>query len=143
MRIVLDTNIVVSSYIVPVGAPARIMAAWRGEAFVLVVSTWVLAEYEHSLNYPRVRRRHGLTAEEIAQHVADIRELATLVEPTSVPRVVPDDPDDDQILALALAGEADFVVSGDPDLLDLRQYQGIRILSPAAFASLLGSEDRR
>jgi putative PIN family toxin of toxin-antitoxin system len=84
MRIVLDTNIVVSSYIVPVGAPARIMAAWRGEAFVLVVSTWVLAEYEHSLNYPRVRRRHGLTAEEIAQHVADIRELATLVEPTSV-----------------------------------------------------------
>jgi len=137
MRVVVDTNIVVSSYIVPVGAPARIMAAWRSEVFELVVSTWVLTEYEHSLNYPRVRRRHGLTPERIAQDVADIRELALLVEPPSVPRVVPDDPDDDQILAVAVAGQAEYIVSGDPDLLNLHEYQGIRMLSPATFLALL------
>jgi putative PIN family toxin of toxin-antitoxin system len=85
MRVVLDSNIVVSSYIVPLGAPARIVAAWRRDEFVLVVSPWLLAEYEHSLNYPRVMRRHRLTPELLEQDIATIRELAVLVEQQACP----------------------------------------------------------
>jgi putative PIN family toxin of toxin-antitoxin system len=141
IRVVLDSNVVVSSFIVPVGAPARIMAAWRAERLALLISEPVLAEYERALNYPRVRRRHGLTPRQVAREVAAIRAAATVVSPGSVPRVVPADPDDDQILACALTGGADFIVSGDRHLLDLRDYRGIRILPPAAFVALLATEE--
>lgn len=141
MRVVLDTNIVVSSYIGALGAPARIVASWRGAAFVLVVSDSVLAEYQDALNYPRVGRRHGLTPDQVAVQIASIRENALLVTPESVPRVVPDDPDDDQVLACALAGQAEYIISGDHHLLNLREYSGIRILSPVAFLALLAAKD--
>jgi uncharacterized protein len=143
VHIVLDSNIVVSSYIVPLGAPARIVTAWHADRFVVIVSEPLLSEYERSLNYPRVRRRHGLTPEQVAREIVQIRELALMVVPQSVPRVVADDPDDDQIVAAAVAGQATYIVSGDRHLLDLSEYQGIRILSPAVFLPVLAEEEFR
>lgn len=140
MRVVLDTNIIISAYLVALGAPARILAAWRAGRFELIVSPALLAEYERSLNHVRVRRRHGLTPAQIARDVAAFREFGILVEPITVPRVVFQDPDDDQVLTCAVAGEADYLVSGDSDLLSLRTYEGIRTLSPAGFAVLLQDE---
>lgn len=137
MRVVLDTNVIVSAFLVALGAPARIVAAWHRGVFELVVSPSLLAEYAEVLNYDRVRRRHRMTPERIAAEVQDIESLAIVVEPDAVPSVIEADPDDDEVLACALAGEADYIVSGDPHLLDLREYQGIRILSPAAFAGFL------
>lgn len=140
MRVVLDTNIIVSSFLVALGAPARIIASWRAGLFDLVVSPVLLAEYEEVLGYDRIRRRHGMTPEQIAAEVADLQRFALLVEPQTVPTVIPEDPDDDHVLACAVAGQAHYIVSGDPHLLNLRAYQGIRILSPAAFVALLGEE---
>lgn len=137
MRVVLDTNIIVSAFLVAVGAPARIVAAWRSGRFDLIVSPALLSEYEQSLNYPRVQRRHRFTSERIAQEIAGFREFGILVEPQEVPAVIAVDPDDDQILACALAGQADYIVTGDPDLLQLREYHGIRVLTPVAFVTLL------
>lgn len=57
--------------------------------------------------------------------------VAILVQPTAVPRVVPNDPDDDHVLACALAAHANLIVSGDRDLLDLSNYQQIPIVTPA------------
>lgn len=141
MRVTLDTNIIVSAFLVSLGAPARIVAAWRVGRFELIVSLALLVEYEHSLNYPRVQRRHGLTPEQVAAEVAAFAEFGTVVEPDSVPAVIAADPDDDHVLACALAGQADYIVSGDPHLLSVRSYHGIRILSPAAFSALLEQED--
>jgi putative PIN family toxin of toxin-antitoxin system len=140
VRVVLDTNIIVSAFLVALGTPARIVAAWRRGVFELVVSPALLAEYEEVLNYDRLRRRHRMTPEQIALEVQDIESLAIVVEPDAVPSVIEADPDDDEVLACALAGEAEYIVSGDPHLLDLREYQGIRILSPAAFASFLDAQ---
>ncbi len=140
MRVVSDANIVVSSVLVAVGIPARVLAAWRAGRYDLIVSPALLAEYEDVLNRPRIQRRHGLTAAQVAAELADLARFAILVEPTEVPAVIVDDPDDDHVLAAALAGAADFIVSGDRHLLDLREYQGIRILSPAAFLALLASQ---
>ncbi len=140
VRVVLDTNIVVSAYLVSLGAPARIVAAWRAGELEVLVSPALLAEYEEVLNYERIRRRHRMTPQQIATEIRDIGRFATLVEPGTVPHVVSLDPDDDLVLACAVEGGADYIVSGDPHLLNLHEYLGVRILSPAAFHLLLESQ---
>jgi len=137
MLIVFDTNCVVSTAISPIGAPAEIRRRWRETAFDLAISEAILAEYERALSYERVRRRHGKSAAEVREIVAEFREFALLVEPAETPAIVGDDPDDDKFLWCAVAAGAGFVVSRDEHLLKLRVYQGIRILSPAAFLALL------
>ena len=137
MRVVLDTNIIVSAYMVARGAPARILAAWRAHRFDLVVSPALLAEYERTLKYEPLRRRHGFSPEQIDRDVEDFRRFGILVEPTQVPAVIGADPDDDNVLACATTGRAGYIVSDDAHLLALGEYQSIRILGPKAFVALL------
>ena len=143
MRVVLDTNIVVSRTLSELGHPARIVTAWHAQEIELqvIVSEWLLAEYERVLNYPRIRRRHGKSPEEVRALVDEFRQLGVLVEPTEVPAVIFQDPDDDHVLACALVGGADYIITGGPDLLELGEYQGICIIAPATFVRLL--EDLR
>ena len=63
--------------------------------------------------------------------MADLRDTVEIVLPAPLPQPVSRDPDDDEILAAAVAGQVDLVVSGDNDLLTLKQYRSIPILSPA------------
>jgi putative PIN family toxin of toxin-antitoxin system len=134
---VADANVAVSSVISTAGAPAAIIRRWRSEAFDLAVSEPILAEYERVLRYPRIRRRHRLRDAEIAALIDGFRRFATLVEVTDRRRVVLDDPDDDKYLDCARAAGASYVVSGDRHLLAVREHEGIRILSPRAFLTLI------
>ncbi|HEX5506373.1 MAG TPA: putative toxin-antitoxin system toxin component, PIN family [Thermomicrobiales bacterium] len=142
MRVVLDTNVIVSAVLSPTGTPARILAAWRREVFELLVSGPILDEYQQTLGYGRLRARHHLTDDEIAEVVAEFRTLATFVSAAN--GVVPGDDvadlDDAMFLACAIAGGATYIVSGDAHLLDLREYQGIKILPPTLFLALLQTE---
>jgi putative PIN family toxin of toxin-antitoxin system len=140
MRVVLDTNVIVSSFLAPLGAPARLVAVWRTGAFELIISSALLAELTHTLNYPRLQRRHGFTPERVTAEVLALRDIATVIEPEDVPAVVQADPDDDHVVAAAVAGGADYIVTGDPDLLALRQHRGVRILTPRMFLHLLEEE---
>jgi predicted nucleic acid-binding protein len=67
-------------------------------------------------------------------------EFARALSPLSVPRVVPDDPDDDHVIACAMAARADVIVSGDKHLLNLREYQGMRMVTPAQAVQLIGGQ---
>lgn len=67
MRVVLDTNIIVSRFLSPQGIPARLMALWEQHTFELLVSVEIIAEYQRALNYDHVRRKHGFTVDEITQ----------------------------------------------------------------------------
>ena len=78
----------------------------------------------------------GRTAHEV---LADYIDVVELVTPLSVPRVVRDDPDDDQVLAAAAAAEADLIVSGDRQLLALGSYNLIRIVPPSEAVRLIVS----
>jgi uncharacterized protein len=133
MRVVLDTNVLVSRFLSPRGVAAEIFNRWSQELFELVVSEPILAEYAQVLRYEKVRTRHRMSDTEITDIMSDLRRYAVLVEPEQTPRVVKDDPDDDRFLSCAVAGGAEYIVSGDVHLLTLRAYQDIQILSPSAF----------
>ena len=142
MRVVLDTNVIVSRFLSTKGAPARILDRWEARAFKLVLSEPILAEYHRILGYKSLRIRHHLSAERIETAIAKIRRSGTIVDPTERVRAVRDDPKDDIFLECAVAGEADYIVSGDAHLLSLREYDGIQILSPAMFLDVLKREGR-
>lgn len=135
MRIVLDTNIIVSRYLTPHGRVARIVDLWEQGEFDLLTSEVILNEYVRVLHYPRLRPVHHLTDLQLAEIDESFREFTELVEPHETPAVVADDPDDDHFLACADSGAADCLVTGDPHLLTLGSYKGIPILSPADFLS--------
>ncbi len=135
--VVVDTNCVVSRAISLTGAAAEILRRWEAGEIDLAVSEAVLAEYERTLGYERVQRRHGKSLAEVREIVAGFREFAIVVEPRETPPIVADDPDDDKFLWCAAAAGASYIVTRDEHLLKLRVFRGIRILSPAAFLALL------
>lgn len=133
MRVVLNTNVIVSSFLTPQGRVAMILNPWEQNVIKLVVSKAILGEYDRVLHYPRHRRRHRLTDEQLEEVAEAFLELAALVVPDEMPNVIENDPDDNHFLAAANAGRADCIVSGDPHLLDIESYEGIPIHSPAEF----------
>lgn len=134
MRVVLDTNILVSFALSPSGRSARILEAWGAGAFDVVTSQTITDEYRAALGYDRVRRRTGLSEAQIETLLRPF--LVAQVEPANITPVCRD-PKDDQFLAAALGGGADYIVTADEDILALSTYRGIPILTPAAFLAIL------
>ncbi len=139
MRLVADTNVVVSG-LLWLGNPGHLLEAAAFGRVTLYTSPVLLAELSATLNTPKLIRpiaRSGLTLDDLLGRYLNV---AIVVQPVAVPRVVPDDVDDDQVLACALAANAELIVSGDKHLLSLgSQYQGIPIVTPAQAAELIGS----
>ena len=142
IRVVVDTNVLVSRYLSPTRVPSQVLRRWQQKAFDLVVSELILAEYRKVLAYNHVRRIHRLTDEELAREVQNLRELALIVETSQDLHVVADDPADDKFVEAAVVGGADFIVSGDRHLLQVRSFQGVRVLTPVAFLAVLDAENQ-
>jgi putative PIN family toxin of toxin-antitoxin system len=140
MRVVLDTNIIVSSFLSPKGISAKILDSARAGLFELVVSEAILTEYEEALSKGAVRVRHGLTPAEIAESIEGFREFSILVEPDVTLTVIKDDPDDNKSLECAVTGKAPVIITRDPDLLSVGSYQDILVIPPHLFPSLLEEE---
>jgi len=140
MRVVIDTNVVISRFLSPTGTPAQIFEQWQLNAFELVLSEPILAEFQKVLEYERIQARHHMAPEEITEVINGFRQFAVLVDVKERLAVIEEDPEDDRFLECAVAGSAEVIVSGDAHLLDLKEYRGIQILSPAAFLILLRSQ---
>ncbi|MCW5619571.1 MAG: putative toxin-antitoxin system toxin component, PIN family [Burkholderiales bacterium] len=125
-----DTNVVVSAFLWG-GTPRKVLDAARGGTIVLFTSPALIAELEEVLGREQFARRIAQAGSSVAGMTGDYLALAHLVRPTARP-LVARDPDDDHVLACALAAHADLIVSGDRDLLDLKRYQDIEIVSAAA-----------
>ena len=129
MRFVLDTNLLVSG-VIAAGLPRRLVDAANAGEFELCTSEVLLAELLDVLSRGKFAVRLAQAGLTPAGIVDDMRRLAVVVSPQTVPRVVATDPDDDHVLAAALAGQADLIASGDKrDLLPLGSYEGILIVS--------------
>ena len=118
LRVVVDVNVLVSAAIRRSGVPAAILSAWRAGQFELVISDLLLAELRDVLARPHVAR--FVTRAETEELVAALELSGTFVgDPPPSERLVPGDPDDDYLVALARAGGAQVIVTGDVHLLEL------------------------
>lgn len=124
-KVVVDTNIVVSALINALGAPYRIMTAWRRGAFILLLTADLGAEYIRVLHRARLAQRYGLTNEDRDAFLLLARANAVLVNPADVSETRVRDGKDVPVLAAALGGQADYLVSGDDDLLTLRDHPAL------------------
>lgn len=134
LRVVVDTNVILSGILSSKGAPAEILDAWRERRFLLLISPAIIAEVLAVLNYPRIRKKYALSDSEIGQLISLVEHDALLLPGNpDVVGSVPDDPADEMFLACALDGGADMIVSGDHHLLDLEVFQDIPIMSARKF----------
>lgn len=142
MRFVLDTKLLVSG-VIAAGLPRRLVDGAKAGEFELCTREVLLAELPDVLSRGKFAARlaqAGLSPEGI---VGDLRRLAVVVSPAAVPRVVPTDPDDDHVLAAALAGAADIIASGDKrDLLPLGSFEGIPIITARAAVERLEARSK-
>ncbi len=139
MRLVLDTNLLVSG-VISAGLPRQLVEGVRTGEFELCTSEALLAELLDVLSRAKFHDRLSQAGLAPTSVVDDLRRLAIVVSPTNVPRIVPTDPDDDHVLAAALAGEADLIASGDKrDLLPLGSYEGIAIVTARQALSQLAA----
>jgi putative PIN family toxin of toxin-antitoxin system len=142
MKAVLDVGQYVSATLQSRGHPAQILAAWRANAFELVISDAILDDLRRVLFYPHIRKRHRLSDEQIALFIDSIALAATRTPGWLSVHAVKADPADDKILACAQEGEVDFVVASDEHLTKLGSHAGIPIVTPRRFLELL-QEQRR
>lgn len=131
MKVVLDTNVLLSGLAFPNGAPGRIVAAWDNHSFELVVSRPQVREIARVLAYPKINKLLHWDNSRIEEFVRQLLLRAELVDLAEVSVEVPDDPDDASILATLIASRADLLTTGDQDLLALRDQYPIE--TPAEF----------
>ena len=136
--VVLDTNVLIRVALAKTRAARAIRVAWEEGHFLLLISEDILTELGLVLRYPRIAERHALTESAIQDFEVSVRSAGVVVPGLYVVRKIEADPSDDKFLACALEGDADFIVSEDPHLRDLKQYQGIRIISLEQFSRELG-----
>lgn len=139
MRVVLDANIYVSSLVNTQGNPRRIISAWQQGAFDVLISTPIVEEIGRVLRYPRIARRHMQDEAAIERFLKLLASEAILADHTEVLGIVEEDDSDNRYLECAVAGKAQYVISGDNHLLEIGEYRGITILPPAAFVAILAS----
>lgn len=140
MRLVLDTNILLSALLTRGTPPDLLYQAWRQGDFELVSSAAQIEEVTRVLDYPHLRER--VRSAEVAILVDGLKTLTTLAE--YLPDIqVSRDADDDKILATALAGQADYLVSGDKDLLCLPETCGVKIVTPRDAIDILNEKKQK
>lgn len=136
MRVILDTNILLSGLISSAGWPATLIEAWLDRRFTLVSHEIQLAELRDVGRRDKIRAL--VKPSELGRMINQLRLLASM--PDALPRVQRSpDPRDDFLLALCEAGPADWLITGDKnDLLALGRHKGARIATAADFAGVVG-----
>lgn len=131
----LDTNIAVSALLFSSGRLALLRVAWHRDVFIPLISTATAEELIRVLCYPKFK----LTAEDREELLGDYLPFCTTVKiPTKAPKVPPcRDPSDLPFLQLAACGRADYIVTGDRDLLEIPNKLSYAIVSADAFMSAL------
>lgn len=133
MKVVLDTNILISAFVFPGGVPEFVYRAGIEKRIDLVTSPPLLAEFGRVLI-----EKFGWDSAMTERAVGQVARVANMVRPTTTVRVVEDDPSDDRVLEAAAMGEAEVIVSGDGHLTRIGEWEGIRILTAPGLLAELG-----
>lgn len=138
LRVVLDTNVIVSGFISPSGPSGQILKALKEKKFTLLTSQPINEEVLEVMNRSHIRDKYGL-GEQLFDVAFILWEIAEVV--TDLPIVkVSKDPDDNKFLSAVQGGLAHYFVTGDiKDLLHLREHKDTRIVAPSEFLKVLST----
>ena len=130
---VLDTNILVSAILSRLGDPARILEEWKKETFILVLSEPIFKEIDRVFHYPKIQNRLRFSPKELQNFLNDLKTFTLLAPGRMKIKTTLSDPEDFPFLIAAKETGADFLVTRDSDLLILKEFEGIKIITPRAF----------
>jgi putative PIN family toxin of toxin-antitoxin system len=144
VRVVFDSNILARAHQKAHGPARRALIRVTSSSDVLVLSPYILWELERILTYPRLLKRSGLDAGDIAEYLETLGKIACLVTPERIPENLLRDPTDGPILGTSIAGQADILCTRDADLLaeNVRQFcstRDIRVLTDLEFLEAFGA----
>jgi uncharacterized protein len=134
MRLVVDTNVLLRALMSSTSPSAQIFALWRSRKFDLLTAAEQIEEIARVTRYPRIRER--IAPALAGRLVNQLRDLAIVLQ--NLPKLdLASDPADNYLLALAEAGQAHFLVTGDKPLLGLKRHKSTRIVTPSALLRML------
>ncbi len=133
LRAVIDTNLFVSGLFAKDSVSARLQDLWINQDFELVTSIEIIKEISRVLNYPRIKERFKPTEENIRRFYRLLFRKAIISKDIYQTDKIADDPTDNKFLACALEKKADYIVSRDSHLRNLKHYHGIQIVDATTF----------
>ena len=133
IRVVIDANQFVSALLKPASKPADVLRLAREGKIQLVMSRAIIDEIGAVLLYPKIMKRHRRTPAQISLFLKKMLKVAVITHNEPKLELIKDDPSDNKYLECAVAGKVDCIISGDRHLMDLKSFQGIRIMAPAHF----------
>ena len=140
IRVVLDTNVLVSGFVSESGAPGQVLTLWGEGAYELVVSAPILQEVERTLAKPYFQARYR--PDQVRKALEQLQLHAVTTAITVAVQGVATHPEDDLVLATAVSAAADILVTGDRRLREVGAHQDVAILTPREFLALLEQRER-
>lgn len=135
---VFDVNIIISALITPGGLAKSLLVAWQNGRFDLLLSPEILGTLVRKMTRSRLTESYYITDRELLNFLGIVLVQARFVVPPVAARlVVTGDPEDDGVLAAAVLGRAEYLVTGDRRLQRLREHQGVKIVNPRTFLDVL------
>lgn len=133
IKAVLDTNLIVSASFHLASIPAQVLDAWLDKQYHLIISPAVTQEYRQVLFRERIRKRSRWSVEDTNEFLTRISRASEIQVPGKLAISASRDADDNKFLVAAVEGKADYIVTGDDDLLILHPFRNIKIIRPAEF----------
>ncbi len=137
-KVVIDTNVLISGIIQKSGFPYKIVKSWEKGNLIFITSRLMIEETIKVLNYPKIKKKYGLDEDEIKQTALNLLRYSVLIDNPPALDVIKEDAEDNKVLSTAIEGKADYIVSGDSHLLDLKSYKDIKIITPKRFCEIMG-----
>ena len=133
LKAVIDTNLFISGLFAKDSLSAQLQDLWINQDFELITSVEIIKEISRVLNYPRIKESFKPTEENIRRFFHLVFRKAVISKDIYHTDKIVDDPTDNKFLACALEKKADYIVSRDPHLRNLKHYHGIQIVDAATF----------
>lgn len=137
LKVVIDTNVFVSATITEKGKPSQILKAWRVKKLEVIISPEILKEIGQVIFKPKIKKVSFWTDKERYQFIKDLAKICIFTLGSLKFKKIIKHASDHKFLVAAVEGKADYIVSGDRHLRDLKIYRGIKIVSVAEFLQIL------
>ena len=142
LKAVIDTSVMVSVAFAKEGVAKKLKNLMADRAFVMVTSKAILRELYEVLHYPHIVKRFKPSKKDLDEFVGIIIENALITEGAYNTHGITEDPKDDMFIACALEGDADYIVSRDPHLRNIKHFQRIQIIDATTFVEKVAGKQK-